>query len=60
MSEVKLRLSALQISFLREMLEIEDGTKAVKKFAEIMTEEKLSPKEMSKVIDIIMDRVKKL
>lgn len=59
MSELRVRLTKAQINFLSEFLEITDGQTAVKRFAEIMTEERLSPKEMSKVIDIIMQKVKK-
>lgn len=58
MSELRIRLTPTQIRFLSQMLEIKDGPSAVKKFAEIMVEERFPPKEMSKVIDIIIERMK--
>lgn len=54
MSELRLKLTKTQINFLCKMLEIESGGDAVMKFADIMIEEKMSPKEMSKVLDVIM------
>lgn len=58
MSDIKIRLNGRQIEFLVRMLEIKDTTKAMQRFAEIMVEERLSPKEMSKVIDIIIEKMK--
>lgn len=50
MSQLKLRLTKTQLDFICHMLEIPSTTDAVIKFAEMMTEGKLEPKNMSEVI----------
>lgn len=58
MSNQAIRLNRAQITFLHEMLDTTDTAAAVKKFAELMVLERVSPEEMAKVIDIIMERLK--
>lgn len=54
----RVNLTRVQINFLREMLEIDDDMQSIKRFAEIMAEERVSPKEMIKVINLAMNKVK--
>lgn len=59
MPQYRIKLSRKQIEFISKMLEIPDSQVAIDKFCDIMLEERLSPNQMSKVIDIIMERMTK-
>lgn len=57
-SDNKIRLNRRQLDFLVEMTEIQDTKEAVKKFAAILTEERVHPSQMAQVIDFIIKRMK--
>ena len=59
MSEDRVKLTATQLNFLMDMLEINDPKRAAKKFVDILLEEKLPPKNISTIINKIMNKMKK-
>lgn len=56
---MKIDLTKTQIDFLRNRLDIQDSGELVQKFADLMALEHVPAKEMSKVINAIIARLKK-
>jgi hypothetical protein len=54
----RINLNKRQVEFVIYMTEIEDPMKAIKKFADIMTQEKATPVKMPEYINIIIERFK--
>lgn len=58
MSSDKMYFTKEEREFLTERLEIEDLTKAVDRFAELMVMEKVDPLKLQEYLKAIMKRVK--
>jgi len=55
----KITLTKTQIAFVKHMTEIDDADEAVRKFATIMSEEKVPSTDMAAVIDRILVKMRK-
>jgi hypothetical protein len=55
----KISLNRTQLTFITEWLEEPSPERAVKKFAEILIEERCDPLDISEIINKIMARMKK-
>jgi hypothetical protein len=54
----KINLNRRQIEFIVYMTEIRDPMEAIKKFASIMVEEKISPTKMPEYVNKLIDRIR--